>query len=115
MPQHMLKQYEELAVLEQGDDGAIVSIREQSGPSVLLGAAYIAHLDRVLARAVSELSSLPPRAGMKLLCAEIQTLLATYEETCNKFEGGGAPTATRSLVSALEELEVLRRRLDELR
>jgi hypothetical protein len=110
----MLKQYEELAVLEQGDDGAIVSIRGQGGPSVLLGAAYIAHLDRVLARALSELQTLPPRAGVKLLCAEIQTLLATYEETCNKFEGGGAPSEARSLASALEELEVLRRQLNEL-
>ena len=111
----MLKQYEELAVLEQGDDGAIVSIRGQGGPSVLLGAAYIAHLDRVLAQALSELLSSPPRAGVKLLCAEIQTLLTTYEETCNKFEGSGAPTATKSLVSTLEELDALRRQLDELR
>lgn len=33
----MLQQYEELAVLDQGDDGAIVSIRGQDGPSVVLG------------------------------------------------------------------------------
>lgn len=108
----MLKQYEELAVLEQGDDGAIVSIRGQGGPSVLLGAAYIAHLDRVLAQAMSELHALPPRAGVKLLCAELQTLLATYEETCNKFEGGGGSSEAKSLACALEELELLRRQFN---
>jgi len=87
----MLKQFEELAVLEQGDDGAIISIRGQGGPSVLLGAAYLGHLERVVSAANSELQRDAARGdakAMRLLCAEVQTLLATYRETCNKFEGG---------------------------
>jgi hypothetical protein len=40
--------YEELAVLEEGDDGAIVAIRGQGGPSVLLGPAYLGHLAALL-------------------------------------------------------------------
>ena len=109
----MLKQYEELAVLEQGDDGAIVSIRGQGEPSVLLGATYLSHLDQVLARAIAELHELPPRFGLKLLVAEIQTLLSTYEEARNKYEGGGGPSGARSVAEALAELDALRRQLDQ--
>jgi len=108
----VLKQYEELAVLEQGDDGAIVSIRGQGGPSVLLGAAYLSYLDRVLARAISELHELPPRAGLQLLTAEIRTLLSTYEDTRAKYEGGGGPSEARSLAELLEELDALRRQFE---
>lgn len=108
----MLRQYEELAVLEQGDDGAIVSIPGQGGPSVLLGVAYLGHLGRVVNAATLELvkaSTSADHPAMRLLCAEVQTLLATYGETCNKFEGG--PPPAMSLAVALEELDALRRAL----
>ena len=111
----MLKQYEELAVLEQGDDGAVVSKRGQDGPSVLLGAAYLAHLEKVLLWAEGELpgaSSHPRSSALNLLCAEVKTLLATYRETCNKYAGG--PPVAQSLVAALEELNELRRAIDAL-
>jgi hypothetical protein len=113
----MLKQYEELAVLEQGDDGAIVSIRGQGGPSVILGPTYMAHLDRVLARVLGEIHVNPisgDHPSLKLLCAEIRTLVSTYEETCNKYGSGESPSATRSLASALEEIEELRRQFDAI-
>jgi hypothetical protein len=42
--------YEELAVLEQGEDGAIVSIRGQGGPCVLLGPGYVGHLAALIGR-----------------------------------------------------------------
>jgi len=109
----MLKQYEELAVLEQGDDGAIVSIRGQDGPSVLLGAGYMGHLAVVTERARRQLDAIPTRfevSALKLLCSEIQTLVSTYVETRNKYEGG--PSANVSLAVALEELEELRRTLE---
>ncbi len=108
----MLKEFEELAVLEQGDDGAIVSIRGQGGPSVLLGAAYLGHLERVARAAAVELqrAGVPGTASaMHLLCAEVRTLLATYNETCNKFEG--REPAAKSLAEAMEELDALRRAL----
>jgi len=108
----MLKQYEELAVLEQGDDGAIVSIHSQGGSSVLLGATYLAHLEQVLELAQAELASqatVPAVSALRLLCTEIKTLLATYEETCNKY-GGGA-SAAKTLEAALEELNEMRRAL----
>jgi hypothetical protein len=118
MPQRggfeLLKQYEELAVLEQGDDGAIVSIRGQGGPGVLLGPEYLAHLDRVLATAIAELREVPPRAGVQLLIAEIRTLLSTYADTRAKYEGVSGPSQARSLAEALEELEALRRQLNSL-
>jgi hypothetical protein len=107
----MLKQYEELAVLEQGDDGAIVSIRGQGGPSVILGPSYLAHIDRVLTRVLAESAVYPisvNHPSLKLLCAEIRTLVATYEETCNKYGSGETPSATRSLTNALEEVDKLR-------
>jgi hypothetical protein len=108
----VLNQYEELAVLEQGDDGAVVSIRGQGGPSVLLGAAYLGHLERVVLRAQSELaeSSRPHLSALRLLCAEITTLIATHQDACNKYEGG--PPATKSLAVAIEELEEMRKILD---
>ena len=108
----MLKQYEELAVLEEGDDGAIVSIRGQGGPSVLLGAAYLAHLERVIGQAEGEVAPASRSLALNLLCAEVKTLLATYRETCNKYEGG--PPATKSLAAALEGLNELRRALEAL-
>jgi hypothetical protein len=109
----VLRQYEELAVLEQGGDGAIVSIRGQGGPSVVLGPGYLEHLDRVLARAISELNELPPRAGLQLLVAEMRTLLSTYADTCAKYEGVPGPVAARSLSQLLEEVELLRRQLND--
>jgi len=111
----MLQQYEELAVLDQGDDGAIVSIRGQDGASVVLGVAYLHHLDKVLAAAMSEIELEAIGQGVKLLCAEIQTLLAAYQETQNKFYGGGAPNTSRSVSDALCELREMRRLLDQLR
>ncbi len=105
----MLKQYEELAVLEKGDDGAVVSIPGQGGPSVLLGAAYLGHLERVVRAAQSELQAPAFQvhsSALRLLCAEVTTLLATHAETCNKYEGG--PPAVKSLAQAVEELEEMR-------
>jgi len=77
----MLKQYEELAVLEQGDDGAIVSTRGQDGPSVLLGAEYMEHLAVVTERARRQLEAVPERfevSALRLLCSEVHTLMSTY-------------------------------------
>ena len=111
----MLKQYEELAVLEQGDDGAVVSIRGQGGPSVLLGASYLGHLERVLKKAEAELNGVPARfnsSALRLLCMEVKTLLATHRETCSKYEGG--PPQAQSLAIVLEELDELRKLLDSL-
>jgi hypothetical protein len=111
----MLKQYEELAVLEQGDDGAVVSIRGQGGPSVLLSASYLGHLEVVLRRARGELSGVPSGeslSALRLLCAEVSTLLATHQEACNKFEG--RPPASKSLAQALEELKEMREALNAL-
>ena len=42
-----------------------------------------------------------------VLCAEVQTLLATFNETCNKF--AGREPAAKSLAAAMEELDALRR------
>jgi len=108
----MFKQYEELAVLEQGDDGAVVSIHGQGGSSVLLGAAYLAHLAQVLQLAEAELAgqaTVPAVSALRLLCSEIKTLLATYEETCNKYSGG--VSAEKALAAAIEELNEMRRAL----
>ncbi len=113
----MLKQYEELAVLEQGDDGAIVAIRGQGGPSVVLGPAYMAHLDRVLARVLGEIHAKPisnDHPSLKLLCAEVRTLVSTYEETCNKYGSGEGLPATRSVVNALDEIEALRKEFEAI-
>jgi hypothetical protein len=107
----MLKQYEELSVLEQGDDGAIITVRGQGGPSVLLTDGYLLHLERVLAEAEAELSVVQHNAALRLLCSEVGTLLATYNETRNKYYGAPAPKKT--LTVALMELDELRRQLDE--
>jgi hypothetical protein len=108
----MLKQYEELAVLEQGDDGAIISIRGQGGPSVLLGAGYLGHLEHILAKAEAELDALRQShkaPSLRLLCLEVKTLFATYDESCNKYIGSQAPS--KSYAAALAELEELRKQL----
>jgi hypothetical protein len=107
-----LKQYKELAVLEEGDDGAIVSIRGQGGPSVLLSAAYVSHLERAVTEAQAELAEVSPSrfAALRLLCAEVNTLVVQHQVTCNKYEGG--PGATQSLAAAMEELEELRKQLN---
>jgi len=106
----MLKQYEELSVLEQGDDGAIVSIRGQGGPSVLLSGDYLAHLEQVLKKAETELPGTLRNSNLGLLCSELGTLVATYNEACNKFYG--APAPAKSLAAALAELEEMRRLLN---
>ena len=113
----MLKQYEELAVLEQGDDGAIVSIRGQGGPAVLLGVAYLAHLELVVRKAKAELQATSPAgrtpSALQLLCSEVETLLVTHREACNKYEGGASADST--VAAALEELNELRRMLEGTR
>ena len=108
----MFKQYEELAVLEQGDDGAIVSIRGQGGPCVLLGPDYLAHLDSVLATSIAELRERPVPGSVKLLIAEVRTLLSTYADTRAKYEGISGPSQARSLAEAIAELEALRRQFN---
>ncbi|MBS7807186.1 hypothetical protein [Variovorax sp. PCZ-1] len=113
----MLKQFEELAVLEQGDDGAIVSISGQGGPSVILEPNYIAHLDRVLSGVLAEIDVNPissTHPSLKLLCAEIRTLVSTYEDTCNKYGNPESPSAARTIASALDELDELRKRFDAI-
>jgi hypothetical protein len=105
----MFKQYEELTVLEQGDDGAVVSVSGQSGPSVLLGPTYVEHLAVVAARTQSQLQDIPiefQTTALRLLCSEIQTLVATFEETRNKFYGG--PPVQASSKAALAEAVELR-------
>ena len=108
----MLKQYEELSVLEQADDGAIVSIRGQDGPAVLLVGTYLGHLQHVLSKAEAELCVAPHSSSLRLLCSEVSTLLATYNEVCNKYYG--APAPAKSVAQALEELEELRKQLDAM-
>jgi hypothetical protein len=107
----MLKQYEELAVLEEGDDGAIVSIRGQGGPSVLLSAAYIGHLERAVKKAQSEFADVSPLrfTALRLMCAELNTLVVQHQVTCNKYDGG--PGAIQSLAVVMEELEEMRQQL----
>ena len=101
----MLKQYEEISVLEQGDDGAIISIRGQEGPAVLLGPVYLGHLQQVALKAADGSES-----AVRLLILEVGTLLATYNETCNKFYG--SEPGPKLLSRALEELADLRRQLE---
>jgi len=111
----MLKQYEEVAVLEQGDDGAIVSIRGQEGPSVLLGAEYLGHLGHVASKAKEQLVALhagPNVSSIRLLCLEMETLLRTFDEACNKFHG--KPSGPKAFAAALEELNELRLQLEAL-
>jgi len=106
----MLKQCEELSVLEQGDDGAIVAIRGQGGLSVLLSEDYLAHLEHVLKRAEAEMPGAFRQSDLGLLCSEIGTLVATYNEARNKFYG--APVPAKTLAAAMEELEEMRRLLN---
>lgn len=108
----MLKQYEELSVLEQGDDGAIISVRGHDGPCVLLVGSYLGHLERVLANAQAELSGVARNLSLRTLCSEVGTLLAKYNEASNKYYG--APAPAKSLAQALEELDELRRQLDAM-
>jgi hypothetical protein len=108
-----LKTYEELAVLEQGDDGAIVSIRGEEGPLVLLGPSYLGHLKALVDRAQHAVGSFP--VGTKsepivALCTEMQTLLKTYDETCNKYLG--SPPAVRTIAEIEDEMEQLRKELE---
>jgi hypothetical protein len=110
----VLKQYEELAVLEQGDDGAIVSIHGQGAPSVVLGAEYLEHLEHIVGQANEELTSHPAfkaAPALRLVCSELVTLIATYRETCNKY--GHEFNPGKSLALAIEELNVLRRELEK--
>lgn len=109
-----LKQYEEIAVLEEGDDGAIVTVTGQSGASVLLGPTYLAHLQIITSLAAMQLHSVSARhdlPALKLLCAEMQTLLLTHHEACNKFFGSDGH---KTLAVAFEELKELRKQIDGL-
>jgi hypothetical protein len=78
-PWGSMNTYEELAVLEQGEDGAIVSIRGQGGPCVLLGPDYLGHLAGLLGRSsedgVCELRATARYEPMAALCSEMRTLL----------------------------------------
>jgi len=107
-----MKQYEEVSVLEHGSDGAVVSISGQENPLVLLKPAYLEHLVLLSNKAERELLRVPERfetSALRELCAEIQTLLTTYRETCNKFYGD--TPAEASLKAILEEVETMRLRL----
>lgn len=109
----MFDGYEEIAVLEQGDDGAVVSIRGRPEPSVLLGPEYLGHLERVSQSASDQLSRIAGRgdvSAIKLLLAEMTTLLKTYDEACNKFHGG--VSGAKSLALMLEDLNALRQALN---
>ena len=78
----------------------------------MLGAVYLEHLSQVASRAKQQVEIIPNRfevSALKLLCSEIQTLVSTYIETRNKYEGGPSPSV--SLAAALEELELLRKEL----
>jgi hypothetical protein len=109
----MLKQYEEIAVLEQGEDGAIVSIRGQGGPCVVVGPTYLGHLARIVQQAAEEVDrgALTARAAAtRLLVSEIRTLLTQYEASSNKYFG--TTPMPMSLARAMEELEELRKALN---
>ena len=109
-----MKQYEELAVLEQGDDGAVVTVSGQSGASVLLGPRYLTHLQIITSLASVQLSTLKSGqdvSAIKLLCAEMQTLLLTHDEACNKFFGSNSH---KTMAIAFEELNELRKQIDML-
>jgi len=109
-----LKQYEEIAVLEEGDDGAVVTVTGQRGASVLLGPAYLAHLQVIADLAAVQLSAAESRhevSALRLLCAEMRTLLKTHHEACNKFFG---VDSEKTLAVAFEELKELRKQIDGL-
>jgi hypothetical protein len=110
-----VKQYQEIAVLEQGEDGAIVSIRGEEGPFVLLGPKYLAHLGNVLREAkerVVVLTATRDTEAVAALCAEMESLLKTYDETCCKYTGNF--TAAKSIADIEHEIEELRKQLDRL-
>jgi hypothetical protein len=109
-----LKQYEEIAVLEEGDDGAVVTVSGQSGASVLLGPAYLAHLQLIVSLAEIQLHSLEGKqdtSAIKLLFAEMKTLLLTHHEACNKYFGSDSH---KTLEAAWEELRTLRKYINGL-
>lgn len=108
-----MKPYEELAVLEQGDDGAIVSIRGVEGPLVLLGPEYLGHLAALVGAAEKSIGALQPGAladSVAALCAEMRTVLKTYDDTCAKFCGDLPVSRTAAQVE--QELDELRKQLD---
>jgi hypothetical protein len=110
-----MKQYEEIAVLEQGEDGAIVSIRGEEGPFVLLGPKYLAHLGTRLRAANERIAALAVTRNVEAvsaLCAEMESLLKTYDDTCCKYTGG--VTAAKSLADIEHEIEELRKQLSKL-
>ncbi|OPF63183.1 hypothetical protein [Hydrogenophaga sp. H7] len=107
-----MKSYEEVSVLEPGNDGAVVSISGQENPLVLLKPAYLEHLVLLSDKAERELLGVPERfetSALKQLCMEVQTLLTSYRETCNKFYGD--TPAEASLKAVQEEVEAMRLRL----
>ncbi len=106
--------YEELAVLEEGDDGAIVAIRGQGGPSVLLGPAYLGHLAALLGQVKGDerLLQYPDYTHLVIIRQEMQRLVRTYDETCNKYEG--SPPASKSIAQVVEELNALEARLQQV-
>jgi hypothetical protein len=124
-----MKTYEELAVLEQGEDGAIIEIRGEDAPFVLLGAKYLGHLTMLLRAADADvkLQSLEPDdSAIAALCAEMRSLLTTYDETCLKYFGNLSDAKKRAesgfrrdhargrTVAEIEaEIEELRKELDK--
>lgn len=105
--------YEELAVLEQGEDGAVVSIRGQGGPCVLLGPAYLGHLGALLGQvsegSLDELKADACHQPLVTLCSEMRMLLKVYDDTCNKFSG--SVPATKTLAQIQDELDAMAKQL----
>lgn len=106
--------YEELAVLEEGDDGAIVAIRGQRGPCVLLGPGCLGHLAALLTNAKGDkrLLEYPEYAPLVTLRQEMQRLLRTYDETCNNYEG--SPPARKTIAQVVEELDAMAARIEQI-
>jgi hypothetical protein len=108
--------YEELAVLEQGEDGAVVSIRGEGAPCVLLRPPYLGHLAGMLEDlsddTVNELRAFPRFKPLLDLYAEMRTLLNTYKETCHKY--GSALPMSKSLQEIQDELDALAAQLARL-
>jgi hypothetical protein len=110
-----VKAYEELAVLEEGEDGAIISIYGQSAPFVLLSASYLGHLASVMRAAESLLErlSVDHKVGpLEVLCSEIRSLLKSYDDTCLKYTGNVA--APKSMAEVERELDQLRQQLEQM-
>jgi len=108
--------YVELAVLEQGEDGAVVSIRGEGAPCVLLGPSYLGHLGGVLVGVTDdifeELSAFPRFKPLLDACAEMRTLMRTYRETCHKY--GSSVPMSRSLQEIQDELNAMAAQLARL-